>query len=123
MKNMMTDEKASQAYQVGDIVRTTVSFGPNTAGSIGIVYETYPEQDAQAPNVISVLLTNGHDIGSFNGEEQLESLTWLGHVDIVYAYSSPAQLMTDFRDGYFNQALAEAQVIGDQVGLGSVAHQ
>lgn len=118
---MKPDEKTFQAYQVGDIVRTTESFGPNPAGSMGIVYETYPDNKVPASKIVSILLTNGHDIGSFNQAEQTESLTWLGHVDIAYAYSSPNQLMADYRDGYFNQAFAEARVISDQVGVSSLA--
>ena len=42
---------------------------------------------------------------------------WTLHMLIV----APAQLMTDFRDGYFNQALAEARAVADQVGLSSLA--
>lgn len=121
MKNMKSDEKTVQAYQVGDIVRTTESFGPNPVGSMGIVYETYPDNGVPESEIVSILLTNGHDIGSFNQAEQTESLTWLAHVDIAYAYSSPSQLMTDFRDGYFNQAFAEARAVADQVGVSSLA--
>lgn len=121
MKNMKLDEKTFQVYQVGDVVRTTESFGPNPAGGMGIVYETYPDNEITASEIISILLTNGHDIGSFNQAEQTESLTWLGHVDITYAYSSPNQLMADYRDGYFSQAFAEARVIANQVGVSSVA--
>ncbi|ADB42646.1 hypothetical protein Slin_6690 (plasmid) [Spirosoma linguale DSM 74] len=120
MKNMKPDEKIVKDYQVGDIVRTTESFGPNPAGSLAMVYETYPDNDVKVPEVISIILTNGHDIGSFNHTEQTESLTWLGNVDIAYVYSSPSQLMADYRDGYFNQAFAEAQVISEQVGVSSV---
>ncbi|MEZ0487604.1 hypothetical protein ACAW87_23790 [Fibrella sp. GW2-5] len=118
---MKSDEKTVQAYQVGDIVRTTDSFGPNPAGSIGIVYETYPDNGVPESEIVSILLINGHDIGSFNQAEQTESLTRLAHVDIAYAYSSPNQLMTDFRDGYFNQAFAEARAVADQVGVSSLA--
>lgn len=119
---MQAKGKAFQAYQVGDVVRTTDSFGPNRAGSIGVVYETYPDHEAEATELISVLLTNGHDIGSFSGEEQIESLTWLGHVEIAYAYSDPAQLMKDYQNGYFDQAFAEARMVADQIGIGSEAH-
>ncbi|XAZ82059.1 hypothetical protein A6C57_27330 (plasmid) [Fibrella sp. ES10-3-2-2] len=118
---MKSDEKIVQAYQVGDIVRTTEPFGPNPAGSMGIVYETYPDNEVLASEIVSILLTNGHDIGSFNQAEQTESLTWLGHVDIAYAYSSPSKLMADYRDGYFSQAFDEARVSVDQVGVSSVA--
>ncbi|MEZ0542668.1 hypothetical protein [Fibrella arboris] len=118
---MKSDEKTVQAYHVGHIVRITESFGPNPAGSMGIVYETYPDNEVPVSEIVSILLTNGHDIGSFNQAEQTASLTWLGHVDITYAYSSPNQLMVDYRNGYFNQAFAEARVIADQVGMSSVA--
>lgn len=122
LKSMMAEGKIFQAYQVGDVVRTTDSFGPNRAGSVGIVYETYPDRKAGATEIISVLLANGHDIGSFNGEEQIESLAWLGHVAMTYTYSDPAQLMKDFRNGFFNQAFAETRIIADQVGVESVVH-
>lgn len=113
MMNMIAQENSAHAYTVGDIVRTTESFGPNPAGSVGIVYETYPDQDAEILDVVSILLTNGHDIGSFNGDEQAESLTWIGHADFVYTFSSPGQLMADFRDGYFDQLFVEARLLAE----------
>lgn len=87
MKNMKPDEKTFKAYQVGDIVRTIESFGPNPAGSMGIVYETYPDNEVPASEIVSTV----------------------------------AQLMADYRDGYFSQAFAEARVIANQVGVSSVA--
>ena len=110
---MDATEKLSPVYKVGDIVRTAEAFGPNPAGSVGIIYETYPSQDSEAHEVISVLLRNGHDIGSFNEEEQSECLTWIGHTDLTYTYTDPNQLMTDFRDGYFEQAIANAKVVSE----------
>jgi|GEM_PF-3339913 len=118
----MAAAKIVHVYQVGDVVRTTESFGPNQAGSIGIVYESYADHDANAPRVISVLLMNGHDIGSFSGEEQTESLVWLGQIGLTYSYSNPAQLMRDYREGYFDQAFTEARVIAEQPHVGSVLY-
>lgn len=120
---MIPQENSAHAYTVGDIVRTTESFGPNPAGSVGIVYETYPDQDSETLDVVSILLTNGHDIGSFNDEEQSESLTWIGHADLVYTFSSPDQLMADFRNGYFDQTFAEAQLIVEKVVVADVDNQ
>lgn len=110
-------KKLPPVYKVGDIVRTVEAFGPNPAGSVGIVYETYPGQDTEFKEVISVLLMNGHDIGSFNGEEQSESLTWIGHSDLAYTYTNPAQLMTDFRDGYFEKAFVDAKVVSENAEI------
>ncbi len=123
MTNMIAQENSAHAYTVGDMVRTTESFGPNPAGSVGIVYETYPEQDAETLDVISVLLTNGHDIGSFNGDEQSESLTWIGHADLAYTFSNPSQLMADFRNGYFDQAFAEVRLLVDSGRVVAVENQ
>lgn len=120
---MIAQENSAHAYTVGDIVRTTESFGPNPAGSVGVVYETYPDQDTEASEVVSVLLTNGHDIGSFNGEEQSESLTWIGHVDLVYTFSSPGQLMADYRAGHFEQVFTEAQLIVENAVVADVDNQ
>ncbi len=110
-------EKLSPVYKVGDIIRTAEAFGPNPAGSVGIIYETYPGQDTEAHEIVSVLLVNGHDIGSFNGEEQSESLTWIGHSDLVYTYANPGQLMTDFRDGYFEQAFVDAKAVSENAAV------
>ena len=117
---MVAQENLAHAYTVGDIVRTTEFFGPNPAGSLGIVYETY--SDTGNPDVVSILLVNGHDIGSFDREEQAESLAWLGHVDLVYTFGSPGQLMADYRNGYFDQAFAELRMIAAQSKIDSVAH-
>jgi hypothetical protein len=119
----MAQDNLLQAYTIGDIVRITESFGPNPAGSLGIVYETYSDQDTQAPDLVSVLLTNGHDIGSFNGEEQTESLQHVGHVTLSYAYSSPGQLMTDYRRGYFDQAFTEARSLAENPTTVDAEHQ
>ena len=120
---MIAQENSAHPYTVGDIVRTTESFGPNPAGSVGIVYETYPDEDTAAPEVVSVLLTNGHDIGSFNGEEQSESLTWIGHAGLAYTFSNPNQLMADYRAGYFEQPLTEAQLIVEKAVVADVDNQ
>lgn len=117
---MTAQENSAHAYAVGDIIRTMESFGPNPAGSVGIIYELYTDHDAQAFNVVGVLLTNGHDIGSFNAEEQVESLTWIGHAGLDYTYSSPNQLMADYRVGYFEQAFAEAQLIVENADVADV---
>lgn len=120
---MIAQENSTHAYVVGDIIRTTESFGPNPAGSVGIIYELYPEHDAPGLNVVSALLTNGHDIGSFTAEEQSESLTWIGHAGLNYPYISPNQLMADYRDGYFEQAFAEAQLIVENASVADVENQ
>ena len=120
---MIAQKNSAHAYMVGDIVRTTESFGPNPAGSVGIVYETYPDQDTTAPEVVSILLTNGHDIGSFNGEEQSDSLTWIGHTGLAYTFSNPNQLMADYRAGHFEQALNEAQLIIEKAVVADVDNQ
>lgn len=123
MTNMIAQKNSAHAYTVGDIVRTTESFGPNPAGRVGIVYETYPEQDVETLDVASVLLTNGHDIGSFNGDEQAESLTWIGHADLAYTFSSPDQLMADFRNGYFDQVFAEARLLAESGRVVAIENQ
>lgn len=123
MTNMIAQKNSAHTYTVGDIVRTTESFGPNPAGSVGIVYETYTDRDAEALNVVSVLLTNGHDIGSFNGEEQAESLTWIGQTGLAYSYSNPNQLMADFRNGYFDQAFAEVRLLVESGRVAAVENQ
>lgn len=122
-KNMTAQENSAHTYTVGDIIRTTEPFGPNPAGSVGIIYEFYPDHDTQPLNVVSVLLTNGHDIGSFNSKEQLENMTWIGHAGLAYTYSSPNQLMADYRNGYFEQAFAEARLIAENAGLADVEIQ
>lgn len=122
-KNRMAHDNLSQTYTIGDIVRTIESFGSNPAGSLGIIYETYSDRDTQAVDVISVLLTNGHDIGSFDGDDQTESLKWIGHVELTYTYSSPDQLMSDYRDKYFDRAFAEAGALAESVTLVDVENQ
>lgn len=114
---MIEQKNTPHVYAVGDIVRTTEPFGPNQAGSIGIVYEVYANQAQNGGAVVSVLLANGHDIGSFDEDEQEENLVWLGHVPLTYEYSSPGQLMTDYRNGYFNQALTGAKSLGSSARL------
>ena len=120
---MVVQEQLTHFYTVGDIVRITEPFGPNPAGSIGIVYETYPDEEPEAPAVVSILLTNGHDIGSFTGAEQAESLTWLGHTKLAYTYTSPRQLMADYRVGMFEQVLAEGRAVAGNVLVASVSDQ
>ena len=120
---MSKQEKVSQNYKVGDIVQTTEAFGPNPPGSIGFIYETYPDQYGESNAVVSVLLTNGHDIGSFNEDEQSESLIWVGHTHVVYTYTSPGQLMADYRAGYFEQVFADSQSLAEQVEASSVEGQ
>lgn len=120
---MDATEKLSPIYEMGAIVRTVEAFGPNPAGSVGIVYETYPDQDNEAQEVVSVLLMNGHDIGSFSGKEQSESLTWIGHSDLAYTYTSPGQLMADFRDGYFEKVFGDAKAVAENAAVVNAEEQ
>lgn len=112
---MVVQEQLTHFYTVGDIVRITEPFGPNPAGNAGIVYETYLDDEPEAPAVVSVLLANGHDIGSFTDDEQAESLTWLGHTELAYTYISPGQLMADYRAGVFDQVFAEVQAVAGTI--------
>lgn len=111
----MNEQKLTHnEYQIGDVVQTLEPFGPNAAGSIGIVYEINSIINGQDLPIISVILANGHDIGCFTGDEQTESLMRLGRVDLDYSYSSPGQLMADYRRGYFRWVLEEAQLLSEQ---------
>lgn len=111
---MKMHESTQKDYQIGDVIRTKEPFGPNAAGSIGIVYERYSENDGQEQYIVSILLTNGHDIGCFTEQEQDESFTWLGHAPLSYDYFSPSQLMADYRNGYFQQVMEEALQLSKQ---------
>lgn len=101
-------------YQIGDVIQTLEPFGPNAAGIVGIVYEISSATNGSDSPIISVILVNGHDIGCFTSDEQAESLVRLGRVDLDYSYSSPGQLMADYRRGHFRWALEEAQLLSEQ---------
>jgi hypothetical protein len=113
-KTMSEQKLTHNEYQIGDVVRTLEPFGPNAAGSVGMVYEINSATNGQDLPIISVILVNGHDIGCFTGDEQADSLVRLGRVDLDYSYSSPGQLMADYRRGYFRWALEEAQLLSEQ---------
>lgn len=88
------------ALSVGTIVATTVPYGMNKAGSIGVVYNVELDNGI---HFASILLQNGHDIGAFNEVEVETSLEVISIKELTYAFISPAKLQADYASGLFNE--------------------
>ncbi len=80
--------------------------------AVGLIYETYKLVDGpQARPGVSLLLSNGRDLGGFNAQEADQLLHFLGDTSLAYAFANVGQLAQDYRRGVFGQALHEAQVM------------
>lgn len=114
---MSSVSNVTNALRVGDVVQLNESFGENPLGSIGVVYETYTDEATVASNLVSVILANGHDIGTFTVSEQFESFTLIGYAELTYQYRTPGQLMADYRRGDFNEVFAQALALDKEVAV------
>ncbi len=99
----MYTAKNAQQPSTGDLVLITEPFGTNAAGTRGIIYHTEVDDDVVCN---SVILDNGHDIGTFSALEVSASLKVVGHSSLRYDYTTPTQLQADFKAGYFDTAWA-----------------
>ena len=80
--------------------------------AVGLIYETYTFVDGpRARPGVSLLLSDGRDLGGFNAQEADQFLTPLGATGLAYEFANVGQLAQDYRRGVFGQALHEAQVM------------
>lgn len=80
--------------------------------AVGVIYETYTFVDGpQARPGVSLLLSDGRDLGGFNAQEADQFLHPLGDTSLAYEFANVGQLAQDYQRGVFGQALHEAQVM------------
>ena len=80
--------------------------------AIGIIYETYTFVDGpQTRPGMSLLLSNGRNVGGFSAREADLFLMPLGDTGLDYHFSSMGQLAADYRRGLFSEAFHYAQVM------------
>lgn len=80
--------------------------------AVGIIYETYTFVDGPAARPgVSLLLSDGRNIGGFNAQEADQFLHPLGDTGLDYEFTNVGQLDRDFRRGVFGEAMHQAQVL------------
>ena len=80
--------------------------------AVGIIYETYTFVDGPAARPgVSLLLSDGRDIGGFNAQEADLFLLPLGDTGLDYHFSNVGQLAADYQGGLFSEAFHYAQVM------------
>ena len=91
-------------------VGQAVFYAPEKA--VGLIYETYNFVDGPAKRPgVSLLLTDGRNIGGFNAQEADQFLHPLGDTGLDYEFTNVGQLAKDYAQGVFSQAMHEAQVL------------
>ena len=76
---------------------------------VGIIYEVY-ERGPGRPGV-SLLLSNGRDVGGFSPEEADQFLQPLGHTGLSYAFEYVGRLHQDYSRGRFADAFHVARTL------------
>lgn len=80
--------------------------------AVGIIYETYSFVDGPGARPgVSLLLSNGRDLGGFSAQEADQFLQPLGATSLTYQFASVGQLAADYRHGLFGEAFHCAQVL------------
>lgn len=80
--------------------------------AVGLIYETYTFVDGPGARPgVSLLLSDGRNIGGFNAQEADQFLHPLGDTGLDYAFTNVGQLAKDYAQGVFSQAMHEAQVL------------
>lgn len=80
--------------------------------AVGLIYETYTFVDGpdHRPGV-SLLLSDGRNVGDFSAEEADQYLVPLGDTGLRYEFADVGQLAADFRRGVFAEAFHNAHVL------------
>lgn len=80
--------------------------------AVGIIYETYSFVGGPgARPSVSLLLSDGHDLGGFNAQEADRFLLPLGHTDLDYRFTEVGQLAADYGRGLFGESFHCALVL------------
>ncbi|TVT36728.1 hypothetical protein FNT36_24765 [Hymenobacter setariae] len=80
--------------------------------AIGIIYETYSFVDGPGARPgVSLLLSDGRNLGGFNAQEADRFLLPLGPTDLDYRFTDVGQLAADYGRGLFGEAFRCAQVL------------
>ena len=77
--------------------------------AVGIIYEVY-ERGPGRPGV-SLLLSNGRDLGGFSPDEADQFLQRLGHTGLDYEFEYVGRLHQDFSRGRFADAFHLAHTL------------
>lgn len=79
--------------------------------TVGLVYETYTfVAGPHARPGVSILLSDGRDVGGFSAEEADQWLVPLGATGLDYEFACVGRLHQDYAAGRFGEALHYAQV-------------
>lgn len=92
-----------QDFTVGDAVLYA------RENAVGLIYEVY-ERGPGRPGV-SLLLSDGRDLGGFSPEEADQFLQRLGHTGISYAFEYVGRLHQDYQRGRFADAFHLAHTL------------
>ncbi len=80
--------------------------------AVGVIYETYTFVDGPRSRPgVSLLLSDGRDLGGFNAQEADQFLRPLGDTGLDYEFTSVGQLHKDYRRGLFGEAFHCARVL------------
>lgn len=80
--------------------------------ALGLIYETYTFVDGPSARPgMSLLLSDGRDLGGFSAQEADQFLQPLGATSLTYQFASVGQLAADYRRGLFGEAFHCAQVL------------
>ena len=80
--------------------------------AVGLIYETYTFVDGPAARPgVSLLLSDGRNLGGFNAVEADRFLQPLGHTGLAYTFKNVGQLHTDFYRGVFADAFHLAHTL------------
>ena len=79
---------------------------------LGLIYETYTfVAGPQARPGVSVLLSDGRDLGGLSAWEADQLLHPLGSTGLTYQFTNRGQLHRDYAAGLFDEALHNAHVL------------
>lgn len=97
-------ECGRDVLQVGDLVSVA---GCPEAGEVCLVYETYEDLDDASQRGVSLITSDGRDLGGWSFEEQGNYLTLVMHTDFEYQFRNVLQLIEDYRRGVFGPAFLQ----------------
>jgi hypothetical protein len=92
-----------KSLKIGDIVLVKSSFMGQPPNMLGLVYETYQDFDYPAEKGVSIVLSNGKNLGGFSKMEQHTHLDYVCETEFEYEFTNAMQLDVDIRAGIFKK--------------------
>ena len=95
-----------EAFRLGSLLRFTEPLYDSPAGTVGLVYESFMENEQI---FCGILLENGTDVGLLTDSDLHYLTEKLLQIPTAYRFINPERLQNDYKQGTFKKAFSLAR--------------